>query len=245
MWSRSRDGRHNGISSLKEFFSGEQTFILTGWPSSGASINSGLLRGILTASAARPGTGTPTLVINLCIDFAACEHPYLFLTHDGERLCIVKVLAAVSSTFVSINDALHQVETGDIDETFSTAADELDKLNIGVKSITSFIGEQLGIIERFARNNSRCSKPLVTMIDGISDFNGYTLNCLEGCTGAYDAVVTVTAHNFPDRDNLCSQVGVAMEEISSSCDTVLLVEKDSLDLKLSICRCRYSKICQA
>ena len=49
------------------------------------------------------------------------------------------MLAAVSSTFISIDDALHQIETGNIDETLSTAADELDKLNIGIKNITPFI----------------------------------------------------------------------------------------------------------
>ena len=195
--------------------------------------------------AARPGTGTSVLVINLCINFAACGHPCLFLTHDGERLCVAKMLAAVSSTFISIDDALHQIETGNIDETLSTAADELDKLNIGIKNITPFIDEQLGVIEKFARDNSRCSKPLVIVIDGIDDFNGYTLNRLKDCASVYDAVVVVTVHNFLDRDDLCSWVGVAMEEVLNSCDTVLLVEKDSLDLKLSICKCRYSKVHQA
>ena len=83
------------------------------------------------------------------------------------------------------------------------------------------------------------------MIDGIDDFNGYTLNRLKDCASVYDAVVVVTVHNFLDRDDLCSWVGVAMEEVLNSCDTVLLVEKDSLDLKLSICKCRYSKVHQA
>lgn len=233
------------MSNLKGFFNGEQIFIPTGWPSLDASMNGGLLRGTLTALAARPGTGTSVLVINLCINFAAYGHPCLFLTHDGERLCVAKMLAAVSSTFISIDDALHQIETGNIDETLSTAADELDKLNIGIKNITPFIDEQLGVIEKFARDNSRCSKPLVIVIDGIDDFNGYTLNRLKDCASVYDAVVVVTVHNFLDRDDLCSWVGVAMEEVLNSCDTVLLVEKDSLDLKLSICKCRYSKVHQA
>ena len=196
------------MSNLKGFFNGEQIFIPTGWPSLDASMNGGLLRGTLTALAARPGTGTSVLVINLCINFAACGHPCLFLTHDGERLCVAKMLAAVSSTFISIDDALHQIETGNIDETLSTAADELDKLNIGIKNITPFIDEQLGVIEKFARDNSRCSKPLVIVIDGIDDFNGYTLNRLKDCASVYDAVVVVTVHNFLDRDDLCSWVAL-------------------------------------
>lgn len=109
---------------------GAVRIVPTGWPSLDAGLNGGLLSKTLTAIAAKSGTGTSALVMNLCLNAAAAGHRCLLLTHDARELCLVKMLAATAvSPHASINDVLHQIGTGDMSEEVSAAAEVLAGLD--------------------------------------------------------------------------------------------------------------------
>lgn len=76
---------------------GVTTFLSTGWPHLDADLNGGLLSKTLTAIVAKPGMGTSTLVMNLCLHAAAAGHRCLLLTHDVRELCMAKMIASLNA----------------------------------------------------------------------------------------------------------------------------------------------------